>query len=223
MSAIDHRAALVELIASSTTHGIAGDLIGADRALVIYVLDMCEDLGLDPTPILLTENWFDNPVLLMSIVCGTSSAALWRECRLHAVWCARRVAYLVPHASRWGTLTCLDIAAQYARGEVCDLTIAQGLRALKSSYGNVEGYGRTGAYHAMRAALNASDYWQFAHLAANGAARSARAAISRIDGEDPVWSTAAARVRLAARSRESGAQNKALIARFLAIHRAGVS
>lgn len=179
-AARDLHSAAADLLRSALTVDSDGDVTAVDLNDARYAIDQARLVDLDVGALLDTQQWAYRPDLLLRIVCADD--AIWeRECRLHAVWCARQVRHLWRPQDRTVLEQTLEVAERFAHGQatVAELTVAlaaawAAARASDGAAGDAAGAAGAAAGDA------AGDAW--AASTAAGAARAADGAAGAADG-----------------------------------------
>lgn len=128
----------------------------------------------------------DNEPLWIDTVldCNGLDDAIWclravegcdREIRLYAIWCARRMQYLMTDPR---SVAALDVSERYARGEASDAELAA---ARKAAWASSESAARQASESAARRASWASAYTAAANAAAWAAAAAVEAAACKTE------------------------------------------
>jgi len=116
---------------------------------------------------ILDHNGLDDALWCLRAVAGCD-----REIRLYAVWCARRVQHLMTDLR---SVSALDVAERFARGEASDKELAEAAKAAKAAMAAAERSAKA-AMAAEVAEVAAARFAKAAAMAAEAAARSAEAA-----------------------------------------------
>ena len=125
MSALDLQARAEELLSAAVTVDDDGDVTAVALPLACQAIELVLAIGGDIAGLLQTQRWSYDPQQILSLV--VDGEALDRECRIHAVWCARRALAGMPTMQRRVALGVLIVALRHARGRAtdADLTAAR--------------------------------------------------------------------------------------------------
>ena len=125
MSAIDLLTRAEELLSAAVTVDDDGDVTAVALPLACQAIELVLAISGDIAGLLQTQRWSYDPQQILSLV--VDGEALDRECRIHAVWCARRALAGMPTMQRRVALGVLIVALRHARGRAtdADLTAAR--------------------------------------------------------------------------------------------------
>ena len=175
MSALDLQARAEELLSAAVTVDDDGDVTAVALPLASQAIELVLAIGGDIAGLLQTQRWSYDPQLILSLV--VDGEALDRECRIHAVWCARQTLSGMPTTDRRVALGVLIVALRHARGRATDADLTAARNAAGNAARDAAGTAARRAaraaagYAARNAAWDAA--WDAARRAARDAARAA--------------------------------------------------
>ena len=178
MSAIDLQARAEELLSAAVTVDDDGDVTAVALPLASQAIELVLAIGGDIAGLLQTQRWSYDPQLILSLV--VDGEALDRECRIHAVWCARQTLAGMPTTDRRVALGVLIVALRHARGRATDADLTAARNAAWDA-------GDAGT--AARAAAGTAA-WNAAGNAARDAAWDAARIAAGNAGWDAAWDAA---------------------------------
>lgn len=187
MSAIDYAARCADLLAAGVEVDSDGDVTGLNSH-AFEAVELARALGLDLTALLDTQRWYYYPQHLLTLACP-DEASVERECRLHAVWCARQVRHSWDDAGKATYRDALIVAWRHARGRATDEELAASRDAAWAVAEAAAEVARTVACAAaeVACAVARAAAWaiaEAARAAARDAARAARAAARAARADD---------------------------------------